>query len=578
MELNDLKRKSLLMIRDYAETSIMNHYLLDRDIVEFIMTICKKEFPEKILSALASPSYTAKRSRVDVILILESATRKLLYRRITINNNIISILAVDRGSFEKDLNDDWLGGVFIEALLMPYEPLLNKDFLYMQEVKAKKKLIVEIIENLILEYPEMSREMLIKPEYFMWEAIARKASLYPPVICKLLGSLERTDRKIQELIMPGFKDALKELMKDGILHPSNGYVKISKEYINTFKKRSLRFSNILRKIRNTILRHGIEVFPKMMHSFLEDYLQYARQSVIERKNPFSVIKDADEFIYIPTSSGLIPLSDRIMGELAEKIFAEKQDSLIEVKRLGGVLNSVYLVSTSYGKKAVLKVFKSWYDLKWLPIALWTLGTRGFAVLGRSRLEREYAINRFLSSHGVTVPKIIHVSPAERLIIQEYVEGESLAEVIKRIYSSRNDRKHLYSIICKVGEEIAKVHALNVSLGDCKPENIKLTQNGRICFLDLEQAEYGGDKAWDVAEFLYYSGHYAYISSIEIPKRIVESFVKGYLKGGGDIKNVKRVKSPKYIKVFSFFTPPHIIYVIASTCDSLYKKIGREDEK
>ncbi|MCD6089108.1 hypothetical protein J7K07_05265, partial [Candidatus Bathyarchaeota archaeon] len=80
------------------------------------------------------------------------------------------------------------------------------------------------------------------------------------------------------------------------------------------------------------------------------------------------------------------------------------------------------------------------------------------------------------------------------------------------------------------------------------------------------------------EFLYYSGHYAYISSIEIPKRIVESFVKGYLKGGGDIENVKRVKSPKYIKVFSFFTPPHIIYVIASTCNSLYKKIGREDEK
>ncbi|RLI13112.1 hypothetical protein DRO35_01215 [Candidatus Bathyarchaeota archaeon] len=557
----------------------MNNHLLDRNIAESILTICKKEFSEKILSILVSSSYIVKYNKIDVILILESITRKLLYRRVTINNNIISILAVDRKSFEKDVNDDWLGGVFVEPLLMPYEPLLNKDFLYKQEVKAKKRLIVEIVENLILEYPEMSREMLIKPEYFMWEAITRKAFLYPPVACKLLDPLKRADRKVQELIMRGFKDALNELMREGIIYFSNGYIKISKEYIDAFKKKKLRFPNILRKIRNTILRYGIEVFPKMMHSLLEDYIQYARQSVIERKNPFSVIEDPDAFIYIPTCSGIISLSNRIrFGEFAEKIFSEKRSSLIKVKRLGGVLNSVYLVSTSGRKKVVLKVFKSWYDLKWLPIALWTLGTRGFAVLGRSRLEREYAINRFLSSHGIAVPKIIYVSPAEGMIVQEYVDGERLAEVIRRICSSRNGGEHLCSIICKVGEEIAKVHALNVSLGDCKPENIKLTRDGHICFLDLEQAEYGGDKVWDIAEFLYYSGHYAFFSSTEIPKRIVESFVKGYLRGNGDIENVKRVKSPKYIKVFSFFTPPHILYVIASTCNNLYKKIRKEDKE
>ncbi|RJS84541.1 hypothetical protein CW706_03765, partial [Candidatus Bathyarchaeota archaeon] len=88
----------------------MNNHLLDRNIAEFILTICKKEFSEKTLSILVSPSYIVKYNKIDVILILESITRKLLYRRVTINNNIISVLAVDRKSFEKDVNDDWLGG------------------------------------------------------------------------------------------------------------------------------------------------------------------------------------------------------------------------------------------------------------------------------------------------------------------------------------------------------------------------------------------------------------------------------------------------------------------------------------
>ncbi|HIE18231.1 TPA: hypothetical protein EYP75_00750 [Candidatus Bathyarchaeota archaeon] len=120
--------------------------------------------------------------------------------------------------------------------------------------------------------------------------------------------------------------------------------------------------------------------------------------------------------------------------------------------------------------------------------------------------------------------------------------------------------------------MAKVHNLNVSLGDCKPENMKLTRDGRICFLDLEQAERGGDQAWDIAEFLYYSGHYAYMSPIKVPKKITENFVNGYLEGGGNTENIRKVKSPRYIKVFSFFTPPHILYVIANTCGkSLYAR-------
>ena len=571
-----LKRESgaFLWLKKHIGIDIMSSRLLGQDTRMSILAICRREFTDGVLAATASPLYIEGRregeNRVDVTLILDSSTRKLSYQRETLSSGTVSILAVDRGTFEKDVENDWLGGMLVESLLMPYEPLVNEKFLLQQEVKAKKRIIIEIIDNLILEYPEMSRELLIKPEYFMWETITRKASLYPPIICRFINSLEGgISRKVQRIIMPGFEAALKKVEENGIISFSNGYVKINEEYIDVFKGRKLRFLNLLRNVRNSILRHSIEVFPKMMYSLFEDYAAYAKQSVVEGRLSLLELEDTKKLIFIPTSSGLVSLSETLtLSEFAKDVLFGKRGLTVKVERLGGVLNSVYLVSFRDGKnmkRNVVKVFKSWYNLKWLPLALWALGTKGFAVLGKTRLEREYTINRFLSSHGIVVPRIIHVSPTEGLIFQEYVEGESLIQIIRRICSSSEDNDELYSVIRKVGKEIAKVHNLNISLGDCKPENMKLTRDGRICFLDLEQAERGGDQVWDIAEFLYYSGHYAYMSPIRVPKRITENFVKGYLEGRGKAENIRRVKSPKYIKVFSFFTPPHILYVIANTC-------------
>ena len=37
-----------------------------------------------------------------------------------------------------------------------------------------------MLENLILEFPELSYDFLIKKEYFMHEIIMRKTKLFPP--------------------------------------------------------------------------------------------------------------------------------------------------------------------------------------------------------------------------------------------------------------------------------------------------------------------------------------------------------------------------------------------------------------
>jgi tRNA A-37 threonylcarbamoyl transferase component Bud32 len=278
------------------------------------------------------------------------------------------------------------------------------------------------------------------------------------------------------------------------------------------------------------------------------------------------LEDTKRYIFIPTSLGLVSYSEKVtIEDFIRKIFPESRDLKADPEKLGGVLNAVYVLKIQrLGKerRVVVKSFKDWYGWKWFPLALWAIGTRGFSVRGKSRLEREYTINRYLSKNGCNVPLLIHVSPKEELIFQEYIEGENLANLIKRIYSSKYEDPKLTSILKRVGSEIAKIHGLDVALGDCKPENIIIGQDGRIWFVDLEQAERGGDQVWD---FLYYSGRYALLSSIEMTQAVTKAFIEGYLEAGGKIVNVRKVRSPRYIKVFSFFTSPHILYVISNVC-------------
>ncbi|UCC33930.1 MAG: hypothetical protein JSW53_02705, partial [Candidatus Bathyarchaeota archaeon] len=217
------------------------------------------------------------------------------------------------------------------------------------------------------------------------------------------------------------------------------------------------------------------------------------------------------------------------------------------------------------QKIMVKKFEDWFGFKWFPLALWTLGTKTLTVLGRSRQEKEYAINQFLRGHGFAVPEILHVSYKERLIFKRFIEGESLVETIKQIITSKEELQEI-ATVRETGRRVAEAHKLGVSLGDCKPENFIVTQDGKIFFVDLEQASRDGNYAWDIAEFLYYSGHYVSpIAPVDPAERIAAEFIKGYLEVGGEKKTVKRAGSPRYTKVFSVFTPPQVILAISNVC-------------
>ena len=272
------------------------------------------------------------------------------------------------------------------------------------------------------------------------------------------------------------------------------------------------------------------------------------------------------------------MSDKIdIKSFVQKMLPKGQSENIEVEHLGSMLNDVYLIN-AHGKSGATKVlakrFKDWSGLKWFPLTVWSFGARSFAVSGQARLAKEFAISELLHSKGFNVPKILHVSNAERIVFMEYIDGENLSDSIKQLATSPDpvDLENVRSKVARVGEIFAKVHSHNVSLGDTKPDNVLITKNGDIFLIDFEQATQDGDEAWDIAVFLYYSGYYLqpFYSNVKA-ESVAIAFIDGYLKGGGNVAKVNEAGAPKYTRVFSIFTPPPMLRAISDICKKQKKQ-------
>jgi len=270
------------------------------------------------------------------------------------------------------------------------------------------------------------------------------------------------------------------------------------------------------------------------------------------------LEDPKNYLYLKTNTGIINLNETssIIDALRE-VFPNKP---ITIKPLGGALNEVYLITVGQ-EKFVAKKYSDWFGFKWFTLNLVALGTKFFSLSGKTRLASEYGVTQFLFNQGIPVQKIIFVSLPKKLLVKEYIEGTVISELVKAwIKKSKLSQEEIQASI-KVGEALGRIHSLNVAIGDTKPENIILTTKDEVIPLDLEQSKKGGDLAWDIAEFLYYSGHYG-LNVTGGLKEFIENFIKGYLRFGDSV-NLKKAGGINYIKVFSFWTPAPIMWAISS---------------
>ena len=551
---------------------------VDAKLIKEVLSFCAHAVhPCEIVAACRRNDYApilpATKRIPQVLIIVRNYQPKLMNLAKVIDGGNLSILAVDTWVFERDVDRGFLGEALAGALIFPYVALKNAEYLRSQEAILKKRLITELLQSLVRDFPELSYELHLKPEYFMYEAMLTRGRLFPPTLYAFANLTRNHDgQRSLAQVLDGFVEALKRLEEDGVIYYSKGYWRISKEFADKAKSLRLRFINLFKTGQRTMFAASLGIFPQILEALSQN-----REAVLKTQLSIDdlvikdIIEDPECYVYLPTATGLVPLANRMdIKAFARKALSADKDARVKIEKVGGILNDVYLVETSTKgkhKKAVIKRFRDWSNFKWFPLTLWSVGTRTFAVAGNSRLERECAMNHFLNSKGFAVPKLLNVSSNQRLAAMEYLEGEDLTKiVIRSVTQSTAQARDALSLIEKVGQTLARVHSLDVALGDTKPENIFVGKTGEIYLMDFEQASRKGDVVWDIAEFLYYAGHD--ISPFTDAKKLrifAETFIKGYLEAGGKIVDVKSAGAAKYTKVFSIFTYPHIIYALSNVC-------------
>ena len=550
-------------------------YELTRQTLEFCRHIAGTS---KIAALALVDNYSMKkpnqRTIHEVILVIHDFQPRLMSYLKIINNKTILVFAVDQWIFERDVDRGFLGESIASKLIFPLMPLFGSDYLHEKEVALKKRLILELLENIVVNFPELVQSVQIKPQYFMYEVLSNRIRVFPLIaydVVNLTSCLLQNEEKA----MTSYNEALKQIETEEKINSQNGYFTITKKFISQCQNPRIKIINLSKNMPRTLFTSIFGVLPQLMNIVSQNtevFLRTQKVNWLRQSNPTCRFIDPQKYIFFPTSEGLISLSDKIdIKGFAKKMLLKGENAKIEVESIGGMLNDVYLIRTYYNRgetKVLAKRFKDWSGFKWFPLTLWSFGARSFSVSGQARLAREYAISEFLHNEGFNVPKILHVSNAERLVFMEYIDGENLSEAIKRLATSTDmpTIQNVLSMLGRVGELFAKVHLYDVALGDTKPDNVLIKRDGTIFLIDFEQATKEGDKAWDVAVFLYYSGHYLEpFYSNSKAESVAKAFIEGYLRGGGSVLNVRKAGAPKYTRVFSIFTIPPAIRAISDVC-------------
>jgi tRNA A-37 threonylcarbamoyl transferase component Bud32 len=508
-----------------------------------------------------------ERMIIEVMIIIKDFPARLLSYLKIIKGKPVFFFAVDRWVFERDIDRGLLGEAIASKLIFPYRAFEGEAYLGQRERELKRRLVIELLENLVINFPELIQRIQIQPKYFMYEVFSSRIRVFPLLnydIVDLTSCLVQNEQQILE----GYNIALRQLEAEGKINQQDGYVIVTKKFIDTCKNPTKRIVNLAKNMPRTLFTSIFGVVPQLMSVVTqntETFLKTQKISWLRQQDQPCHFIDPQNYVFFPTAEGLVSLSDKIdIKGYAKRLILKDPNLEVEVEPIGGMLNDVYLIKAGE-KKILAKRFKDWSGFKWFPLSLWSFGARSFAVAGQARLAKECAISEILHNDGFNVPKLYYVSNAERLVFMEFIEGESLAKIIKQygLLADEVVEADVIGTVSCVGETMARIHNHNVVLGDTKPDNVLIKPDGTIFLIDFEQAQQSGDNAWDIAVFLYYCGHYLqpFDSNLKA-EAIANAFITGYFQGGGNIEDIRKAGSPKYRRVFSIFTMPSIMIAIS----------------
>ena len=507
--------------------------------------------PAKI-SALAAygskvAGYSRPDSDYDLIIVSKRFREGVRYRYVDAPV-AASALIVDEHMLNQDATTSFLGEFVVGRLLNVYEPITNAELFRSVELAYKKRVLVESLIELSSDYGEFGRHLIIPYEYFLFDKLHKRAAIYPPALYSYVHTYTCPQgQENKALSVEAFAAAAQALAPRGFLSAALDGVRIIPEELkaDAFSRFESMFSLTARGVTQYAV-HGYagRVRPSV---FSREALSKLRR-MRETPPPFAPLEEPRSLLMLQEGT-FVSDASLLVEELAKLLgfvtYSTREKDIGEPYSTTRVLT---LRDNTHEREVVVKNYTDVRSLKWALLGIWASAAKKFSTSAISRLDREYDMTIRLKTMGILVPSIIAVAPAERILVKEFVIGPTLSAVINSILKGSSEGLESVSAY---GSLISELHSSGMALGDSKPSNVVVGRAG-LYLTDLEQAYPGGDQAWDIAEFLYYTAKLSIRE--DAMRKVAEAFVGSYAKSGERAKLV-RARGERYFGPFRPFLTP-----------------------
>ena len=214
-----------------------------------------------------------------------------------------------------------------------------------------------------------------------------------------------------------------------------------------------------------------------------------------------------------------------LSDLKAYLELDKDICKVTRKSLGEFYNSAGFYTLEDREKTIRVAVKRYQDvkgMKWGVLNLWSLKNANFTASPVERIFRGVPGIEGAKKFGLFTAEVLAVFLDQRMLVTRFIEGRDLSTLESDYLNG--DSEDL-SPFAKFGKALATMHNNGYCMGDTKPSNVILSQDSKIYFTDLEQAQPNGNKTWDVAEFVYYSVRFT--MKEDKARKLVNSFVEGY---------------------------------------------------
>ncbi len=500
--------------------------------------------------------YSRPDSDVDLLVVLENYPYVVKYVYFSESGMKVSALAVDSNALERDAKSAFLGEFVVGRLLHVYEPIANAEFFASVERAYKRRVILEEVQDIVGSTGVLSTEIIFPLEFVAFSKIRRRMSLYPGAAYSYYSTYT-VDKHNLEFALEGYRRALADIVAEDrklLAARQDSLLQISDKRVFVESGRT----------RLKLTKRLQEFSSYFVHTYAGRKIMYLMVSEAESK-----IKRRSKSMELPD---FMACPRRAYWRLPEgRLMVDSRDWLDDLgysatrkRRLGNVNSRTMLYVLNDERKIAVKEFAKSKAVKWAALSLWTAPVKRFRVDPLFRLGSEYKAIRYIRSLGLRTPAIEAVVLDRKILVTQFIEGETLAGVIKDCIMGRGDA----GMLREGGAQIAKIHGTGSSLGNVKPKNI-IVSGGDLYLTDVEQFVFqAGDPAWDLAQFI--SWGVKGTSNGGVAAAITKEFLQGYVDVAGSGNVARLAKSRRYIESFYPVLAPSVAHAIKKEIKEIAK--------